>query len=75
MGFIFSIAEGAMEGVVIPAIVVSDVVGKIVLCRNLERDPSTCSSHSMESVLGVIATLVRATTLVAAAPAPPCENK
>jgi hypothetical protein len=71
MGFVSSITESVMEGVVIPAIVVPDVIGKVVLRCLLKGDLSPCTSRSMESVLWVIATPAWATALVAAVSAPP----
>ncbi len=75
MGFVSSIAESAMEGVVIPAIVVPAIVGKVVLLHLLEGDQSTCFSCSMELALRVIATPAQAIALVAAAPAPPTSKR
>jgi hypothetical protein len=71
MGFISSIVERTMEGVVIPAIVVPDIIGEVVLCRLLKGDPSPCSSRSLEMAVRMIATPAHAPTFVTAAPTSP----
>jgi hypothetical protein len=54
MGFIFSIAQGMTEGVLVPTVV---VVGEVIFRRVLKGDPSASSSpRSLESALGAIST-------------------